>query len=394
MSTTSIISRKVWILSLISLFTDMASEMLYPVMPLYLKEVGFTIIGIGIFEGIAEAIAGLSKGYFGLWSDTTGKRIPFIRIGYGLSALSKPMMVLFTFPVWIFASRTVDRIGKGIRTGARDAMLSAEATSATKASVFGFHRSMDTIGAFVGPALALLFLSIYPGQYRSLFLWAFIPGILAIGFTFWLRDSHSSNAKTKHSIPSPKQWINFWINAPANYKKFTAALWIFAIANSSDVFLLLQLKSTGVSDSYLIGMYIFYNAVYALFAYPIGLLADKLGMKKMLCLGLLLFALVYAIIPFAKHLIVFVALFFMYGIYAAATEGIAKAWISNTCDKSQVATAIGTFTGFQSIAAMLSSSLAGLLWFSFNSSTTFLFSALISFLVMLFVYFRVKEYPH
>jgi MFS family permease len=392
MQKSNIISRRVWVLSLVSLFTDMASEMLYPVMPLYLKEVGFTIIGIGILEGLAEAIAGISKGYFGMWSDSSGKRVPFIRIGYSLSALSKPMMALFTFPLWIFLSRTVDRIGKGVRTGARDALLSAESTPSTKGSVFGFHRSMDTIGAFLGPALALLFLFYHPGEYRSLFLWALLPGLLAIGCTFWLKESSTATTSTK-KIPSPSQWLGFWVRASSDYKKITGALLVFALVNSSDVFLLLQLKANGVSDIYLIGIYIFYNAIYALFAYPLGIIADKLGMKKMLCIGLLLFAMVYAFVPFVHHVYYFVLLFFIYGVYAAATEGIAKAWISNICDKTQVGTALGTFSGMQSLATLLASSFAGWLWFQFGSTTTFVISSLISFLVALFVYFRVKETP-
>ena len=141
------ISRSVWILSLISLFTDTASEMLYPIMPIYLKSIGFTVILIGILEGFAEATAGLSKGYFGKRSDTLGKRVPFVQLGYAFSAISKPMMAIFIFPLWIFFARTIDRLGKGIRTGARDALLSDEATPQTKAKVFGFHRSMDTLGA-------------------------------------------------------------------------------------------------------------------------------------------------------------------------------------------------------------------------------------------------------
>ena len=153
-----IISRTVWILSLVSLFTDVASEMLYPVMPIYLKEIGFSILLIGILEGVAEATAGLSKSYFGKLSDVSGKRLPFVRLGYLLSALSKPMMAVFTFPWWIFFSRTLDRLGKGLRTAARDAMLSDEATPETKGRVFGLHRAMDTVGAVIGPAAALGFL--------------------------------------------------------------------------------------------------------------------------------------------------------------------------------------------------------------------------------------------
>ncbi|WP_432327135.1 MFS transporter [Mucilaginibacter sp. P25] len=179
------LTRTVWILSFISLLTDVASEMLYPIMPIYLKSIGFSVLLIGILEGIAEATAGLSKGYFGKVSDSSGRRAPFIRLGYTLSALSKPLMAVTIFPVWIFLARTVDRLGKGIRTGARDALLSDEATPDTKGRVFGFHRSMDTIGAVAGPSLALLYLYVYPTSYSPLFLLAFIPGVLAIGLSFF-----------------------------------------------------------------------------------------------------------------------------------------------------------------------------------------------------------------
>ncbi len=154
---TRIITKSVWVLSLVSLFTDISSEMLYPIMPLYLKSIGFSIVLIGVLEGFAEAIAGFSKGYFDKLSDVKGKRLPFVQLGYLLSALSKPMMAVFTLPLWVFSSRAVDRFGKGIRTGARDALLSDEATSATKGTVFGFHRSMDTLGAAIGPLIALAY---------------------------------------------------------------------------------------------------------------------------------------------------------------------------------------------------------------------------------------------
>src|SRR3981189_2404461 len=159
------LTRTIWILSVISLLTDTASEMLYPVMPLYLKSIGFSIVLIGVLEGVAEAVAGLSKGYFGKLSDHTGKRMPFVQWGYTLSALSKPLMAVFVYPLWVFFIRTIDRLGKGLRTGARDAILSDEATPATKGKVFGFHRSMDTAGAVIGPLLALLYLQWHPGNY-------------------------------------------------------------------------------------------------------------------------------------------------------------------------------------------------------------------------------------
>src|SRR5436190_4335597 len=178
----------------------MASEMLYPVMPVFLKSIGFSVLLIGILEGVAEATAGISKGYFGKLSDNLHKRVPFVRAGYALSAISKPMMAFFIYPLWIFFARTIDRLGKGIRTGARDAILSDEATPATKGKVFGFHRSMDTLGAVLVPILALIYLYFYPQDYKTLLLIAFVPVSLSVLATFLLKDKNT--APKLNSIPT------------------------------------------------------------------------------------------------------------------------------------------------------------------------------------------------
>ncbi len=381
-----IITRNVWILSLVSLFTDVASEMLYPVMPVYLKSIGFSIVLIGVLEGFAEAIAGLSKGYFGNLSDRLGRRMPFVQFGYSLSAISKPMMAAFTYPLWVFFARTTDRLGKGIRTGARDALLSDEATPETKGRVFGFHRSLDTIGAVIGPLLALVFLQFYPGAYKTLFFLAFLPGLLAIAFTVLIREKRKARAEGL-SKPGFLDFLSYWKRSPAQYRQLVRALLAFALFNSSDVFLLLQIKAAGLSDSAVIGMYVFYNVVYALAAYPMGVLADRLGMKRVFVLGLLLFAIVYAGMAFASAWPVFAALFFLYGIYAAATEGVAKAWLTNISEKKDTATAIGTYTAFQSIGALMASSLAGFIWYSAGASAVFIMSACAGTLVALYIWY-------
>jgi MFS family permease len=384
-----IITRTIWILSLVSLFTDVASEMLYPVIPIYLQSIHFSILLIGVLEGFAEAVAGISKGYFGNLSDSLGKRLPFVRIGYSLSAISKPMMALFTFPAWVFLSRTTDRLGKGIRTAARDAMLSDESTPQTKGTVFGFHRSMDTFGAVLGPAAALVFLYLYPNQYKTLFYIAFLPGIVAIFFTFLIKEKkHGGIAKKR---PGFFSFIKYWKTSPSAYRKLVGGLLLFALFNSSDVFLLLKIKDAGYSDTMAIGVYIFYNLVYALFSYPLGKMADKIGLKKMFLFGLLLFAGVYYGMAFNNNFYLFFGLFAMYGIYAAATEGITKAWISNITDKRDTATAIGTYTGFQSICALVASSLTGMLWFTFGARVVFFVTA--SMAVILLVYFFAVVKP-
>lgn len=384
-----VITKTVWILSAVSLCTDTASEMLYPIMPVYLKSIGFSVILIGILEGIAEATAGLSKGYFGKLSDVTGKRVPFVQLGYALSTISKPMMAVFAYPIWIFFSRTIDRLGKGIRTGARDALLSDQATPETKGRIFGFHRSMDTLGAAIGPALALLYLYFYPEDYTTLFFIAFIPGLFAIILSFLLKEKKQVKPeKTKVSFFAS---FGYWKNSPTTYKRLVAGLLVFTLFNSSDMFLLLQAKQSGLSDAGVIGVYIFYNLIYALFAFPLGILADKIGLKTIFVCGIFIFSGVYFGMVYMNSFYGFMFLFFLYGIYAAATEGISKALITNITDKKETATAIGTFTGFQSIFAMLASTLAGVIWFFTNAETVFLITSGVSLLVAVYFLIALKN---
>jgi len=384
------ITKTVWLLSFISLFTDLASEMLYPIMPAYLKSIGFSVLIIGILEGLAEAIAGLSKGYFGKLSDTTARRVPFVQLGYLLSALSKPLMGAFVYPVWIFFARTIDRLGKGIRTGARDAILSDEATKETKGKVFGFHRSMDTLGAVIGPLFALVYLYFNPGQYRILFFIAIIPGALSIIASFMLKDKKGVQPKSAKET-SFFAFIHYWKTSPVIYRKVASGLLVFTLFNSSDLFLLMKVKESGLNDTEVIGIYIFYNLIFALFAYPMGILADKIGLKKVVVIGLILFSTVYFGMALSTDPFIYVILFFLYGLYAAATDGIGKAWITNITYKKDTATAIGTYAGFQSICAMLASSLAGGIWYYFGFATAFMVTS--SAVIGVVIYFLVGVKP-
>ena len=369
-----IINRTVLVLSLVSFFADIASEMLYPVVPIYLKEIGFSVFLIGVLEGLAEFTAGLSKGYFGKRSDEKGSRIPFVRNGYLLSALSKPMMGLVAVPIWIFLARTLDRLGKGIRTAARDALLSQNATPETKARVFGFHRSMDTAGAMVGPLIALVFIHYLPGAYRTLFFAALIPGLLSVLLIFGIREKRKQvPVKNKKGFFS---YFGYWKQGGPQYRKLVTGLLLFALINSSDVFLLLKTKEVTGSDTKTIMAYVFYNLVFAAAAYPSGMLADRWGYKKVFVTGLLLFAIVYAVFGWSDSFILILGGFFVYGIYAAATESIAKAWITQTATEQQTGTAIGFYTSCQSICSLLASVIAGFVWSMGNSTLLFTGSAL------------------
>jgi MFS family permease len=258
------LTRNIMLLAMISFFTDVASEMLFPVMPLYLKEIGYGILTIGILEGAAELIAGIMKLYAGRLSDNTGNRSVFVRVGYSISAFAKPSIGFMTSFWSIFSMRFLDRIGKGIRTAPRDALLADESSPENRGKVFGFHRSMDTLGATLGPIISLGFLLIY-SDYTKLFLFAFIPGIIAILLTFIIKDKKNnanisiqeqSKHEDKKSALSFKVLKEFWQNSSQQYKRVVFGFIVFALINSSNVFLLLRAKELGLSDVYMMYIYL------------------------------------------------------------------------------------------------------------------------------------------
>ena len=389
---TQYITRPIWLLSLVSLFSDITSEMIYPIMPIYLQSIGFSILWIGILEGIAEAIAGLSQGYFGKASDLAGKRMPFVRLGYALTALSKPIIGVFRDPFLILLARSADRFGKGIRTGARDAILSTETTNSHKGRVFGFHRSMNTTGAVIGLLLALGYLYYNPGDYQALFLISAIPAIISVALSFFITDSQVHLSKPNPEI-SAFTFLNYWSKSSNEYKKVVIGLLAFTLFNASDFFLLLKMKQDGLDDISIISIYIFYNLVYAVTALPLGILADRIGLKAMLIIGLCAYAILYFGMALMSGGTPFYFFFFAYGIYSSATEGISKAWISNTCESQDLGTALGTFLGFQSITLMIASILTGILWSLIGASTTFLIVGSVTTL-LIFYFLTLKNPGH
>lgn len=276
-------------------------------------------------------------------------------------------------------------------------MLSAEADAANKGKVFGFHRGMDTLGAAIGPALALGYLALYPQQYHNLFLFAIVPGLIAVGLTFFLKD------KTTESIDRPKvsffDFFRYYRSAPRSYRTTVTGLLLFTLFNSSDVFLLSTMKQRGFSDQQVIGVYIFYNLVYAATSYPMGKLGDALGLRRTFIGGLILFTLVHAGAAVTTDIQIYIGLFFLYGLYAATPKGISKAWISNLCEQKDTATAIGTYTAFSSVATLLASLIAGLVWQLTTPAMTFLLAAAGGTLSLLYFLFMrrtgsaISEYP-
>lgn len=373
--------KQVITLSLVSLFTDMASEMLYPITPIFLSSVlGASMAVVGLIEGLAEVTAGLLKGYFGVLSDKLGKRSVFVVLGYSLSAISKPLPGVFPNTFMVLVSRVTDRVGKGIRTAPRDALLASYAENNTGA-VFGFHRGMDTLGAVIGPLLALLMLDFFKLDYNTIFIIAFIPSLIAVIFTLYLRDK-----KTGISLRPKIDILGFWKSSPTQYKVLFYLITVFSLVNSSDVFLILKSKNISGSDTLAIAGYIFYNIIYAVSSYPIGILSDRIGKKKVFIIGLLIFSVVYFGFASLNSFVLIWILFALYGIYASSTEGVLKAWVSDLVPDQNRGSAIGLITMSSSFAMMIGSITAGFLWDAFGSHVPFYLSSAVSLLVAVMLY--------
>jgi MFS family permease len=377
------ISKPVIILGLVSLFTDIASEMLYPVTPIFLTTViGSSMAVVGVIEGIAEVTAGLLKGYFGNLSDKIAKRSIFVVIGYGVSALVKPLPGIIQNVPSVLFSRVSDRIGKGIRTAPRDALL-AGYSNGNSGAVFGFHRAMDTLGAAIGPVFALVLLYFFPDNFQLIFLLAFIPSVIAVTFTFFVKDKQQP-VKSKNK----KNYLAFWKTAPKEYKKILILIVVFSLVNSSDVFLILKSQNISNSNTLSILGYVFYNLIYAAASYPLGGISDKYGKKKVFTFGLIIFSLVYFGFAFVDNINFIWILFALYGVYAASTEGVSKAWVSDLIPNEYRGSAIGLITMLSSFAVMIGSFLTGVLWDKFGSTIPFLVSAIVSLIIafVLFIY--------
>ncbi|HYE58849.1 MAG TPA: MFS transporter [Rhodothermales bacterium] len=372
--------RAVWVLGLVSFCVDLSSELLYPVLPLFLVSLGTPLAAIGLAEGIAEVTGGLAKGYFGGLSDRLGKRRAFVTAGYTLSALAKPLPGLI--PAWgtVLLARVTDRVGKGLRTAPRDALLSAYTTAEMRGRAFGLHRAMDTAGAALGPLFALVWLAARPGDYRPLFFIALVPALVGALLTRLVPE----RAPEAQRAASPANPFAYWRMAPAAYRRRVAWLVFFALGNASDVFLLLRIRE-GVGDggpipgdTAALGAYVLYNGVYALGAYPAGALADRLGRWPVLVVGFVLFAVVYAGFAVAGSLTAFAVLMAVYGLYAALTEGVAKAWIADVLPDTERGRGLGLHAAATSLAVLLASVGTGALWGAFGAMVPFGLSAAVA----------------
>jgi len=355
------ISRNVFVLALVSLCTDTSSEMTYPLVPLFLTGVlGAPATVVGLIEGLAEAAANVLKLVSGRITDRRGGRRAWVFAGYGLSALAKPLLALAAVWPLVLLARLVDRVGKGTRGTPRDAIIAASSDPATRGGAFGFHRSMDTIGAVAGPLAGYALLTWTAQNFRLVFLLAALPavvGVLLIGRVCEPRRV----APQAPSVSSTT--VSFtWRGAPPSYRAFLANGVLFALGNSSDAFLILRAHNLGLGTLTTVLAYAVYNVVYAAAGWPAGILSDRLGRRGILVAGFLIFAVVYGGIGLATGSLVVWPLFALYGLYIALTDGVSKAYITDLVPSDQRGGALGLYAAATGGMSLASSVLAGVLW--------------------------------
>ncbi len=365
------LNKNVFFTGVVSFFMDISSEMIYPLIPLFLANVlGVNKSMIGLIEGIAESTASLLKVFSGWLSDRIGRRKNLMLAGYAISTLSRPIIALAGAWQQVLASRFVDRLGKGIRTAPRDAII-AESTEATHlARAFSFHRSMDTMGAVVGPAIALLLLQLHNNNYKMVFWYSMIPGCIAVLVIMAFIKEKKRPELTKAERPKLTLKDFDW-----KIKFFIVIATLFALGNSSDAFLILRAEQVGIPTVMIPAVYLLFNLIYSLSSIPAGMAADKYGKKRIILLGFILFACLYYGFANAGSAAAIWVLFSLYGLFMGLTEGIQKAFLATIIPPDFKATAFGVYATAVGLATLPASLIGGLLWDRVSPAATFYFGA-------------------
>ncbi|MCB9365856.1 MAG: MFS transporter [Calditrichaeota bacterium] len=360
----------------VSFFTDISSEMLYAITPIFLTSVLGASAGIvGLIEGVAEATASILKGLSGWYSDRIRNRKRFILAGYSLSALAKPLIAMATGWLFVLVARFLDRFGKGIRSSARDALIADATPPELRGRAFGLHRAMDTAGALLGVAISLVLLQTLGESgkqqilLRNLYWIAFFPALIGVAFIFFVREPHAGGT-AKLITHGKKLGKHYWM--------IVAVAGVAYLGFSSDAFLILKAKDIGLTLPQVLLAYIAYNAVFTLAAYPVGKISDKLRKETLLAAGLGIYGAVYLGFAAAESRPLVFLLFACYGLYAALTEGVVRALIANVVAPDVKATALGLFSMVTGLLALAASLLAGWLWDAVSSDAPFLIGALMS----------------
>lgn len=368
------LTRNLVILTLVSLTQDAASELLYPLLPLFLVGVlAAPPVVLGVIEGLADATAGATKYVAGRWSDSRGRK-PFVAAGYGLAALGKVLVAAAAAWPMVLAGRVTDRFGKGVRAAPRDALIAASVPRESLGRAFGFHRAGDSLGAVIGPLLGLLALALLDGDVRAAMWWAVVPAVLSVALVLLVREHRPATSTSTHAAaprtPIVRRLTPSRSPLPRAFWRVAALLTVIALVNFPDALLLLRLMDLGFSTTEVVLAYVLFNLVYTLGAYPAGVLADRWPPAVVYAVGLAAFAVGYLGLglvdggPWAYVLIA------VYGLFPAFTDGVGKAWVSTLVPDAHRGRAQGVFQALTSGAVLVAGLWAGLLWTAGSGSGT------------------------
>ena len=372
--------RNIVFLGLVSFFADISSEMVYPLIPLYLTaSFGATPVLVGIIEGIAESVASLLKVFSGYISDKYNRKKPLAFFGYASGLLYKLALLFVSSWVGILGARVIDRFGKGIRTAPRDVMVSESADKDHMGKAFGIHKAMDMAGSAIGTLLAFILLTqIGEGSYKTIFAVSILPVLFALFMFVFIKE--------KQGMREIKPREHFWKNIKqlnGNLKLYLLVAFVFTLGNSSNTFLLLKANAIGFSTADVILLYFLYNLVTALLAIPFGKRSDRVGRKRILIAGYLTFAAVYLGFALVTSKWMLVAVFILYGFYTAMVTGVERAFIAEIAPQQLKGTMLGLHSTLVGIALLPASVIAGALWTTVGSFAPFALGALLSLIAAL-----------
>lgn len=370
----------VWMLGLVSFLNDVASEMLYPLLPIFITRVlGAPVAILGLIDGVAEGSSAVFKVLFGHWSDRIGRRKPFVFFGYVASSLSKVVVALSKTWGLVFVGRVLDRFGKGVRTGARDAMLLDASSPTNRGVVFGFQQTLDSAGAVVGPLIALVLLQVFSDSIRTILFIAVIPSIAGVLLAGFIREpapkvATASAAKADARAAIARLDVQ---SLPRELKVFLVVSGLFALGNSSDSFLILRSRSIGLSLSLVVLAYVCYNVVYSLASTPAGMLADRFGPRRVYATGMALYVIVYLGFTLNRSITGVWVLFIIYGLYIALTDSVSRVLVGSfVVDHTQAAGIFGLLQTVLSLGLVVASIVGGVLWSTIGAWATFAFATL------------------
>jgi MFS family permease len=377
-------NRNIIFTGITSFLTDTSVKMVYSVMPMFLMSIGASKTSLALIEGIAESTASLVKALSGFWSDKIGKNKPFMLIGYGLSALIIPLYSFVISPIQVLLLRFVERFGKGIRTAPRDSLIAGSVTNNETGKSFGLQKAMDNSGAIVGPLAAFVLLIFLPEDYRLIFLLAGIPAALSIFvIIFGIKEAKKSGSGLFKEFHLK--------DFPPKFYLFLVIVFVFTLGNSTDALLMVKANEVGVKVAFIPLVYMITSVVSVLLAIPVGSLSDRIGKERILVVGYLIYGIVYFGFGVTSHVGAIIALFALYGLYSAATDGIQKAFISDITDKNKQGTGLGIYNALLGITLLPASIIAGVLYDKVNSRVPFYFGAITALLSAILMVFFIRN---